>query len=88
MRVTGRDQYHAPERGIVLAHSPSRAAISAVLALEPRRWELPPGVPVPSYYTFNAFPRTRPAETIEEARARFARQRATAEEARIGAQRT
>ena len=86
MRVTARNDRHEPERGVVIAHSPSRSAISTALGHEPKRTDLPPGAPAPSYYTFNAFPRVRPGETIEQARRRFASQLAAAKEARVAAQ--
>ena len=73
------NEYHEPVRGLVIAHSPSRAAISEALAREPPR---SPDAPYQPYYTFNAFPRLHHGETLEQGRARFAAQRAAAEEAR------
>lgn len=76
------NEYHEPVRGLVLAHSPSREAISDALAREPPRSALPPDAPYQPYYTFNAFPRAHVGESLEEARVRFAAQRAAAEERR------
>jgi hypothetical protein len=67
MKITAFDEWHGPARGIVLAHGPSREAVSDRLALEPP-WQ--PGSPCQPYYTFKAYPFVRPGgETLEEARA-------------------
>ena len=79
MQITGFDHEHEPARGIVLAHGPSREAMSARLALEP---PYQPDAPYRPYYTFKARPLLRPGETIEAGRARFHRQRAAVEDAR------
>jgi hypothetical protein len=69
------DEHQVPIRGLVFAHSPDRGAISKVLATLPRRTKDQPFQP---YYTFFARPRAHVGETIEEALARFERQRAEA----------
>ena len=78
-KITEFGEYQDPERGIVIAHSPDRGAISEALAKEPPRQ---PGGPYQPYYTFNAFFRLRPDETEEEAAVRVAALRAAAQEAR------
>lgn len=82
LKVTGFDEYHEPAKGLVLAHSPNRAATSEVLAREPPRSALPPDAPYQPYYTFMAYPFVHVGETLEQARARFADQRAAVEDAR------
>lgn len=84
LKVTEVDEYQDPAKGVVLAHSLRRSDISEVLRKEPPRSALPVGTPVPSYYTFNAFPRVRRNETFEQASARFAHQLAAAQRARGG----
>ena len=79
MKVLEVDQYDVPTRGIVIAHSPDRDAVSAALRREPPRQ---PGAPYEPYYTFSAFPRVRPGETFEQAAARFVAERAAVEAAR------
>ncbi len=72
------DEDWEPVRGLVVAHSPSRAAISEAFAREPPRSAIPADAPYQPYYTFNAFPRLRIGETLEEGKTRFAEQRAAA----------
>jgi hypothetical protein len=67
------DEYDWPVRGLVFAHSPDRGEISKVLATLPRRTK---DQPLQPYYTFFARPRAHIGESIEEALARFERQRA------------
>jgi hypothetical protein len=67
------DEYDWPTRGLVFAHSPDRTAISKVLSTLPRRTKNQPFQP---YYSFYGMPRAHVGETIEEALARFERQRA------------
>jgi hypothetical protein len=78
-KITAFDEWHGPARVLVLAHGPSREAMSARLAQEPPYL---PGSPYQPYYTFLARPFLRPGESLEEGRARFRRQRAAVEEAR------
>ena len=81
MKVLEFDEYGIPTRGIVIAHSPERGAISEALKHEPRQR---PDGPYQPYYTFSAFPRVRPGETFEQAAERVAAQRAAVEAARGG----
>jgi hypothetical protein len=67
------DEYDWPTRGLVFAHSPDREAISKVLATLPKRTKDQPFQP---YYSFYGRPRAHVGESIEEALARFERQRA------------
>lgn len=69
------NEHWRPVRGLVLTHSPRREDLSPVLAKQPRRTDDQPYQP---YYTFNAFPRMRVGETREEAKQRWAIQRAAA----------
>lgn len=80
MKVTAFGAYHRPERGLVIAHSPDRGAISEALRKEPPRL---PDASYQPYYTFSAFPRLRPGETQDEAAVRVAAQRAAAKETRL-----
>lgn len=82
LKVTVLNEHQEPAKGLVLAHSSRRSAITEALRKEPPRSAQPPDVPPPSYYTFNAFPRVRPGETFEQASARFTHQLAAAREAR------
>jgi hypothetical protein len=75
MKVLEFDEHFRPVRGLVLAHSPDRGAISEVFARQPRT---PPDGPYQPYYTFNAFPRFRPGETFEQAAIRIAAERVAA----------
>ena len=81
MKVLEFDEHFIPVRGLVIAHSPDRGAISEALKREPLRQ---PDAPYQPYYTFSAFPRVRPGETFEQAAERFAVQRAAVEAARGG----
>ncbi|HKG25777.1 MAG TPA: hypothetical protein VKB09_09020 [Thermomicrobiales bacterium] len=67
------DEYDTPTRGLVFAHSPDRGGISKVLRALPKRTKDQPFQP---YYSFFGMPRAHVGETIEEALARFERQRA------------
>jgi hypothetical protein len=78
-KIMAFDQWHGPARILVLAHGPSREAMSDRLALEPPRQ---PDAPYQPYYTFKAYPYKRPDETMDEARARFRAQREAVEEIR------
>jgi hypothetical protein len=73
MKVLAFDDRFIPVQGVVLAHSSDRGAISAALRQEPPRQ---PNGPFQPYYTFIAYPRICPDETIEQASARFAAERA------------
>ena len=70
MRVLAFDLTGWPYYGEVVAHSPSRAAISEALAGEPR--PSPPGAT--PYYIFKANPRTRSGPEYEAAMARLVEQ--------------
>lgn len=74
LRITALDENHAPAQGQVLAHSPSRKAISRRLAKEPKPSELPPGAARPSYYIFHAHQRIRTREGLTEVLERFNRE--------------
>ena len=74
-QVTEWDETERPVLGYLIAHSPSRAAISEALAKEPLRSKAP-DAPYRPYYTFFARPEARVGESIEEARARFRQLRA------------
>jgi hypothetical protein len=67
------NEHWEPVRGLVWAHSPKRSDLSPVLAARPKRTEADPYQP---YYPFFARPRVHIGETLDEARARFDRQRA------------
>lgn len=79
MKVLAVDEHDVPTRGIVVAHSPDRDAVSAAPRREP---PCQPGAPYQPYHTFSAFPRVRPGETFEQALDRFAAERAAVEAAR------
>lgn len=67
MKVTGLDDRHNPEKGIVLAHSNRRGDISDALAREPSREEqLAAGLHQP-YYIFRAFPSIAPGPESDRA---------------------
>jgi hypothetical protein len=74
MKVTARDEYHAPARGVVLFTSEDRDVLSQeVIGFLKRNTEpLAPG----SLYIFKALPRILPGETIEQAEKRFEKERA------------
>jgi hypothetical protein len=76
-QVTKWDETHRPELGYLIAHSPSRAAISEALRKEPPRSK-DPDAPYRPYYIFFARPELRRGETLEEGRARFRQLRAEA----------
>jgi hypothetical protein len=67
------NEHWEPVRGLVWAHSPKHAEIFPVLATRPKRTKEDPYQP---YYPFFAKPRVHVGETLEQARARFERQRA------------
>jgi hypothetical protein len=74
-QVTEWDENWRPVLGYLIAHSPSRAAISEALRKEPLRSKSP-DAPFRPYYTFFARPEKRVDETLEEARERFRHLRA------------
>ena len=74
-QITKWDDTHRPELGYLIAHSPSRAAISEALAKEPLRSKAP-DAPYRPYYTFFARPEARVGESIEDARQKFLKLRA------------
>jgi hypothetical protein len=69
------NEHWEPVRGLVWAHSPEHEGIFPVLATRPKRTKEEPYQP---YYPFFAKPRVHVGETLEQARTRFARQRAEA----------
>ena len=72
-QVTEWDETWRPVRGYLIAHSPSRKAISDALRKEPVRTK---DMPYQPYYSFFALPEARDGESIEEAGARFRKIRA------------
>lgn len=79
MKVIEFDAFYRPERGLVIAHSPDRGAVSEALRKEPPRL---PDASYQPYYTFNASPRMHSSEAYDDAAARIAAQRAAAQEYR------
>jgi hypothetical protein len=72
MRVTAKDEHHAPSHGVVLAHDPSRRVLQqAILALLAPAWSRDS-----EYYTFFAHPRIRTREEWSDAIDRQLRRRA------------
>jgi hypothetical protein len=72
-QVTEWDEHWRPVRGYVIAHSPSRKAISEALRKEPVRTK---DMPYQPYYSFFALPEARVGESIPEAGERFRKIRA------------
>jgi hypothetical protein len=63
MRVTTKDEHHAPSHGVVLAHDPSRRVLQqAILALLAPAWSKEN-----EYYTFFAHQRIRTREEWSQA---------------------
>ena len=69
------NEHWEPVRGLVWAHSLKRSDLSPVLADRPKRTRNDPYQP---YCSVFARPRVHVGETLDEARARFDRQRAAA----------
>jgi hypothetical protein len=55
MRVTEDNEYHQAWRGHILAVSDDECDLNEVLAREPKRSQLPPGVKPGRYYVFQAY---------------------------------
>lgn len=79
MRITAFDEHRRPARGLIITHSPDRAAISEVFKKQPPTAKDAPYQP---YYVFKAYPRVRPGETFEQAEERFDAERAAVLETR------